>query len=157
MKFVLGSLTEANEKVIAHGCNAQGVMGSGVAAYIRKDFPEAYEEYHAFFDPLTRSERGKHMGEAFFVETNGKVIANCITQFAFGSDGKRYANIEAVRESIRAVNDYCKEHEIEAYALPMIGCGLGGLEWPRVKLVIEEESTDAEPVVYHFGEIETGE
>jgi hypothetical protein len=40
-----GDLLDCIEKVIVHGCNAQGVMGSGVALAIRKKYPDAARAY----------------------------------------------------------------------------------------------------------------
>ena len=45
-----GDLTQAEEYIIAHGCNAQGKMGSGVAKAIRREFPQAYSYYRSAYE-----------------------------------------------------------------------------------------------------------
>ncbi len=44
INYVNGDLFATDIKTIVHGCNAQGVMGSGVAKSIRENFPKAYDE-----------------------------------------------------------------------------------------------------------------
>ena len=39
------NITEVTQGVIVHGCNAQGVMGSGVAKQLRAKYPEIYVDY----------------------------------------------------------------------------------------------------------------
>lgn len=45
MNVVEMDLFDVTEGIIAHQVNCQGVMGSGVAAIVRKKYPRAYEEY----------------------------------------------------------------------------------------------------------------
>ncbi|ESQ88967.1 hypothetical protein ABAC460_14395 [Asticcacaulis sp. AC460] len=43
--YKTGDLLEAPERVICHGCNAQGVMGSGIAVPIRNRYPMVFKAY----------------------------------------------------------------------------------------------------------------
>ena len=55
---------------IIHGCNAQGVMGSGVAAIIRAKYPMAYKTY------IYQADTGYILGEVIpaIVEPNLMII-----------------------------------------------------------------------------------
>ena len=52
LKIINGDLLKAKEKFIVHQCNAQGVMGSGVAKQIATLYPEAEKQYKEFINKI---------------------------------------------------------------------------------------------------------
>lgn len=144
IKYVKGDVTAAKETIIAHGCNAQGVMGSGVAAIIRKKYPEAYTAYMA-----SKNAFGLHMGTVLFVASNDKSIANCITQEFYGTE-KRHADYEAIATVMRCLDEQAVMREVDAVAMPLIGAGLAGGDWNVITAIIESEFKNVTPVVYVF-------
>ena len=137
VKYVKGDLTNATERYIAHGCNAQGVMGSGVALAIRNKWPKAYIDYVRYIKD------GGTLGGSIVSVNDDKYIINLITQEFFGNDGKRYASPPAIMKSlVDTIWDYNISGTI---AIPEIGCGLGGLNWNGDVLpVLERIETDFE-------------
>lgn len=80
--------------LLLHGCNAQGVMGSGVAKLIKQRWPQAFEEYAAFCRSTTLQQR---LGQVVFTNTNQDVVVgNCITQEFYGKDGAKYASYDLI-------------------------------------------------------------
>lgn len=117
-----GNLFENVERgFIMHGCNAQGVMGSGVAKIIRDKYPIAYEKY---------AEQAPHyiLGEVIpvIVEPN-LVIVNAITQEFYGTD-RVQVDYDAVEQACRAVKHLANSGIIESNDIyfPFIGAGLAG-------------------------------
>lgn len=45
IQIVNGDLLEANEDILGHQVNCQGVMGSGIAKILRDRYPNLYPEY----------------------------------------------------------------------------------------------------------------
>lgn len=156
MRFVKGNLLEAVEPVIMHGCNAQGVMGSGVAKYVRDKWPEAYEDYKEFCGSAEFS--GDLVGtNHYFGVFNGdepKLLINAITQDTYG-EGKQ-ARYTAILECIDSANidfEHLSDDDgILQIAIPLIGCGLGGLKWDILLELLEEieERHPIEFVVYEL-------
>ena len=146
IKYVKGDVTEAKESIIAHGCNAQGVMGSGVAAIIRKKYPDAFVDYMQ-----RHNEYGLHLGttNCFFDMDSSKTIANCITQEFYGTD-KRHADYEGIANVMHRLNSYSTSYLCDAVAMPLIGAGLAGGDWNVISAIIESEFKDVTPVVYVF-------
>ena len=142
-----GDVCQASEAIIAHGCNAQGVMGSGVAKFVREKWPAAYQKYNYKHQTL-----GLEMGEVVWYFDGTKYIANCITQDKFGYDSKLYCDYDAIRASLQRVYDYAKNLGLTAVAMPQIGAGRGGGDWNVIAAIIEEVFVDVEPVVYLFKE-----
>lgn len=152
----MGDITQASEFIIAHGCNAQGVMGSGVAKAIRKAYPKAYADYLHKYET-----DGLKLGDIVWSYTHNKpdlpaeflptrLIANCITQQHYGKDRKVYVNYEAIQTCMRQIDFINRAwyDSIQKVAMPKIGAGLGGGDWSVISKIIEEEITSTEPVIY---------
>lgn len=142
IRYVTGSLVEADELCLVHGCNAQGKMGSGVAKAIREQFPDAYTAYMKAHET-----NGLTLGDTIWAESRDKLIANGITQQYYGYDNKRYIDYDAINRVMETVHE---QAAIEKFgvAMPLIGSGLGGGSWKQVASIIERNFTDVEPVVY---------
>lgn len=139
IQYQKGNIVQAPELFIAHGCNAQGVMGSGVARAIRNKWQSVYTEYadyHRMF--------GLKLGDVVWVDVDCKFIANCITQQKYGYSGAKFVDYEALRKCMKTVNLRLSSD----LALPRIGAGLGGGNWEIISAIIEDEITNATPVVY---------
>lgn len=139
--YKIGNLVNASENWIAHGCNARGVMGAGVAKAIRQAFPQAYDDYRHYHlrGGLTL---GHNYLTSIFDDNRKRVIVNCITQQDYGNDPqKQYVSYEAVESCFNAMNTYagepafCYNGEL-TLAMPKIGAGLGGGKWE----ILEEKA-----------------
>jgi O-acetyl-ADP-ribose deacetylase (regulator of RNase III) len=146
-----GDLLSCDERVIVHGCNARGQMGSGVAKQIRDKYPEAYwayiDEYHS-------------VGSGFYVghiigclikikPGEDKYIINAITQADYGTYGKKYVKYDGIDTAFQLI----QRHSIwesfpKVLAMPKIGAGLGGGHWPVIAEIIQYRLVDIQPIVY---------
>lgn len=141
-----GDVTEAAEKVILHGCNCQGVMGSGVAKVVREKFPEAFKRYKDMCDHFSPEERERLLGEVQGVRCGDTVVLNAFTQEDFGAG--RQIDYEAMFQVLEELNDRALRAGWSHVAMPRIGAGLGGGNWRIIETMIEETSTNYQPVVY---------
>lgn len=162
IKYVKGDLFKTDIKCIAHGCNTAGVMGSGVAAIVRKKFPLTYKGYVQYCKPQdceaegleTQAQRSeKLLGQSWYNQEKGILILNMFTQGdfsrAFGTD-KRYASYDAIQTCFQEANDYIKQRPEKKLAIPMIGAGLGGGDWDIIEKIIEKSCPDIEVIVYQL-------
>jgi len=131
IRTVNGDITDA-DGIIVHGCNAQGVMGSGVALAIRRKYPGAYEVYRHAYET-----HGLRLGSYTFWCEGGVTIINAVTQEFYGRDGKQYVDYAAVEEAFKGVAEI---QRITGYSVnfPLIGCGHGGGRWSVVSRLIEK-------------------
>lgn len=129
-----GDLLAIERGIIVHGCNAQGVMGSGVALSIKHAFPIAYRAYRQQFE-----QSGLHPGDISVARVSAqKYVVNAVTQEFFGRDPDRiYVDYEAVRQCFTKVNDLAKELGLPVH-FPLIGCGLAHGDWKIVSSIIDE-------------------
>lgn len=124
----------SGKTILVHGCNAQHVMGGGIALQVRRKFPQAYYDYMATPKLV--------LGDVIFTDVGESemVVANAITQEFFGNDhNKRYASTDAIYKSLLRVRRVYGRHQV---IMPEIGCGLGGLSMDEVKPIIESVFDD---------------
>ncbi len=143
IEYRKGNLFETDILHIVHGCNAQGVMGSGVAKIVKEQYFDAYKFYAEQYD-----EAGLKLGDVQFVPANGKVIVNAITQENFGRTGAKFVDYNAVANCMKTINKVLKLSGETQVAMPQIGAGLGGGDWSVIASIIESELQDIQPVVY---------
>jgi O-acetyl-ADP-ribose deacetylase (regulator of RNase III) len=135
----VGNLLSVKEGLILHGCNAQGVMGSGVAKAIRDTYPQAYADYRAKYEA-----QGNRLGLGQIVWTrismNPKLaIGNAVTQEFYGRDPKvRYVDYEAVRTVFNKAGILARREGLSVH-YPQIGAGLGNGDWGVISAIIHEE------------------
>lgn len=146
IKYVTGDLLNAPQKVIVHGCNSHGVMGSGVAKVIRQKWPNVFEIYHLKYKTF-----GLALGSILPVATpDGKIIVNCITQENYGKDGALYVDYDAIEKCFIQINDRAPSWEVTEIALPKLGAGLGGGNWEIIEDIIVRTSKNFIPFVYEL-------
>lgn len=132
-----GNLMNVTEGHIVHGCNAQGVMGSGVALAIKRKFPGAYASYMKSFQ-----DHGLTLGFPYLWQESEKLwIWNAITQEGFGSP-TRNTSYDAIQTCFEEINDNIAHHpnlpvpaEIH---IPLIGAARGGGNWEIIREIIEQ-------------------
>lgn len=155
-----GNLLDSDLRLIAHGCNAKGVMGSGIALAIKERYPEAFWLYRNRYE-----ESGLITGQVIpALCKDNRVVFNCITQATYGRDPNvRYVDYDGVMKCVQEINRLVVEFDepgslgdffTVAYdrevGFPMIGAGLGNGDWHIIEAIIEEASTHFKPIVYRF-------
>lgn len=119
ISFREGDLFGAGIPALAHGVNCRGSMGAGIAAQFRGRYPKMYESYRR------RCARGAiRPGEVFPWQTATGVIYNLATQEMPGPDAQPWMIAAAVGQMIAGAHH---DFGITEIAMPMIGCGIGGL------------------------------
>lgn len=120
--------------ILVHGCNAQGVMGSGIAAQIRFRYPSVFEDYHGVYE-----KEGLKVGDVVFTEIDpamGFYVANAITQEYYGGDGKKYVSYRGVYEAFKKIFVEARDRGIDVH-YPQVGAGLAGGDWATIQSCID--------------------
>jgi O-acetyl-ADP-ribose deacetylase (regulator of RNase III) len=128
--FVKGDLFHTEGlRAYAHGCNCAGAMDSGVALAFKKRWPRMFEEYS-----LRCADGRFHLGDVFVWNEGDEVVYNLAIQ----EHWKKKSQIPALARAAKKMVELATHAGIERVGLPRIGTGLGGLDWPRVKKVLNE-------------------
>ena len=137
-----GDVTEAQEQVIAHGVNCTGHFGSGVAGAIKRKKPYVREQYLSLDEHV--------LGTCQFVPFEGRIWVNAHTQQDKGYDGAQYADLNAVAYCLVEIDNYMRENNLSTIAMPKIGCGLGGLNWSEVSVLVDGILEDHDVYIYEL-------
>ena len=139
---IKGDLFEVKRGLIIHGCNAQGVMGSGVAAGVRSIYPKAYEVYRkAYEQTKATSGDGLGLGTCTIANVSPDLwIVNAVTQASMGPGLQ--TSYAAVAQCFDFANylagalDLFYEEPTPIH-FPKIGAGRGGGDWEQIVQLIE--------------------
>jgi O-acetyl-ADP-ribose deacetylase (regulator of RNase III) len=138
------SLFELEVESLVNPINCIGVMGRGIALEFKKRYPK---EYHIYREMC---EGGKiEVGSVIQVKSsNGKGIV----LFPTKEDWRNPSKIEWVEEGLKSLANLIINHNIASIALPLIGCGLGGLKEGDVIPLIDKYLGNLSCKVYlsHF-------
>jgi len=134
-----------------HGCNAQGVMGAGVAKFVRQRWPEVYRPYRRLCEDA--DDKSLLVGHPQFIEVSPKLtVVNGITQEFYGRGSDRWASSEAIAGVLSDLTGYLVSlpdgfATFDHYVTVPVGCGLGGLKWSE--RVAEDEPSVEEVFADH--------
>src|SRR5579863_1959322 len=119
---------------LAHGVNCRGVMGAGIAKGFKARWPEMFAHYRtncearALFPGVCLSIPANRGSDAMW-------ICNLATQDRPGPDAKLRYIAGAMAEMMEWAED--SGGGIRRIGMPRIGCGIGGLEWVEVRMIVE--------------------
>lgn len=143
IKYKKGNLLEATEDIIAHGVNCIGGFGSGVAGQIAKKYPEARKHYLEKYV----SKDGWELGEIQYShQADGKIIANCATQFSYLPRGICHADYLAIKQCMENLKYVASPNF--TIAIPKIGAGLAGGDWSIIEPILFDIFNDYDITIY---------
>ncbi|WEA00704.1 macro domain-containing protein [Mucilaginibacter sp. SJ] len=144
-----GNLLNDEAFALVNTVNTVGVMGKGIALAFKKAFPDNYLLYRAAC--LT----GKVcVGELFIVPDSTLLMGQrLIINFPTKKDWRDPSEYEFVELGLGKLRNLIISNKINSIAMPALGCGNGGLDWEKVRPMIEGalEGLDCAVSVYEPG------
>ena len=132
ISYTLGDISKADAEAIVNTVNCVGIMGSGVALQIKKEFPKVFKAYKV------ACERGEvQPGKMFVSETNMFENPKYIINFPTKRHWRNESRMEDIESGLEALVDTVRRYKIHSIAIPALGCGKGGLDWSEVRPRIE--------------------
>lgn len=131
MLLVTGDIFALESEALGHGVNCKGVMGAGVARGFRERFPAMHEAYRALCKGGELQPGGVFPWRE---EASGLWVYNMASQNLPGP----VARLSWLRGAAEATLEHASAQGVELVTIPLIGCGIGGLEWEDVAEVLEE-------------------
>jgi len=130
------SVFETYARIIAHQVNCMGVMGSGVAGKVKKNFPDVYSAYKYTCD-CYESDRIKLLGHVqlcptlFDADKTPRVfVANMFAQYDYGRDHSRvYIDYAAFNQCLHQLADLTSVNNWTIAMPYRIGCARGNGDW----------------------------
>ena len=117
------SIFDSKMKVLVNPVNTQGRSGKGLALEFAKRYPRQEKRYIEWYKSY-RPSGGYALG---ITEWDDRIIIYACTK----EDPRNPSKLESVKWEWLAGGAY------NSFAIPALGCGLGGLKWDDVRPIIE--------------------
>lgn len=135
-----GNIFESTAEAIVNTVNTVGVMGKGLALQFKEAYPENYAIYRSV------CKQGKlHVGEMLVTESitldgTKKIIVNFPTK----TDWRRPSEYCYIESGLEALKQEVQSRQIKSIAIPPLGSRNGGLDWNKVREMIEDHLSDVD-------------
>lgn len=129
-----GDIFKSKCEALVNPVNIKGVMGKGLALAFKNKYPAHFENYKR------ACKSGEMTTEKVlaYQEKNGPMIICLATK----DDWRDSSKIEYVSAGLDDLINQIKALGIRSIAIPKLGCGLGGLDWNKVRpLIVEKMSS----------------
>lgn len=135
IRYIKGNILESDAQAIVNTVNTVGVMGKGIALQFKKSYPFNYKMYREAFKNnelaigklLVINDSNLYSGE--------KIIINFPTK----KDWRKPSEYEFIETGLNDLIKVVEKHQIKSIAIPPLGSGNGGLDWVKVKKIIENK------------------
>jgi len=146
ISYSQGNLLDARVDALVNTVNTVGVMGKGIALMFKERFDRNFNLYAA----ACKAKQVK-VGQMFVTETGELDGPRWIINFPTKEHWKGNSRIEWVEAGLADLKRVLRERNIRSVAVPPLGAGNGGLDWPTVKARIDvalADLDDVEVIVY---------
>jgi O-acetyl-ADP-ribose deacetylase (regulator of RNase III) len=132
IKNVKGNLVTAKLEALVNPVNCVGVMGTGLALQFKTQFPGNYLQYK---DACAAKQ--VKLGKMFVTRTT-KMWPSYIINFPTKQHWIDVSKLEDIEAGLESLVLEVLQRDIRSIAIPMLGCGMGKMDWRVVKPKIEE-------------------
>lgn len=151
IQFKTGNLLVEDVEALVNSVNCVGVMGRGIALQFKNVFPANYQFY---LEACKRHE--VKPGQMLVYETGQLTNPLYIINFPTKRHWKGKSRLEDIEAGLNALAEEIRHRNIQSIAIPPLGSGLGGLEWWKVRALIEvalKAFGDRQIVVYEPSDV----
>lgn len=119
------SIFGINAQAYVNPVNCIGISGNGLAFKFKREFPTNFDEYKKACIAGTLHPGGLFVYQLSWLEDYPKTIIN----FATKAHWRNRSRLEWIRTGMNLLSNTIIQNKIESIAIPMLGCGFGGLDW----------------------------
>ncbi|PIS28997.1 MAG: hypothetical protein COT43_05030 [Candidatus Marinimicrobia bacterium CG08_land_8_20_14_0_20_45_22] len=130
----IGNILESEAQTLVNTVNCIGVMGKGIAADFKKQFPDMFSDYKDRCD-----KRLLKPGEPYIYK---RLVKPWIINFPTKDDWRSVSKIQDIKKGIDIILKSYKEWGVTSLAIPPLGCGNGQLDWRDVGPLLYQKFQD---------------
>jgi O-acetyl-ADP-ribose deacetylase (regulator of RNase III) len=132
IEYKTGNILTEDAEALVNTVNCAGVMGRGIALQFKQSFPDNFKAYES---ACRRDE--VQPGRMCVFETRRITNPRWIINFPTKRHWRGKSRIEDIDSGLVALVEEITLWGIRSVAIPPLGSGLGGLEWAKVRPLIE--------------------
>jgi O-acetyl-ADP-ribose deacetylase (regulator of RNase III)/uncharacterized protein YwgA len=146
IRYLTGNLLDSDAHALVNTVNTVGVMGKGIALQFKNMFPNNYKIYSKACENKEFKIGNLLITEEETLLKGKKIIINFPTKTSWRLPSE-YSYIElGTKALVKAI----KENDIKSIAIPPLGSGQGGLDWNKVKVILEKYLSDLDCEIYIY-------
>lgn len=132
IQYLKGDLLSSKAKTLVNPVNCKGVMGKGLALEFKRRWPQMFLDYQEYCK--TGDLRiGKPV--LLFGDREKQILC-----FPTKDNWRDRSSYKIITDGLSGLSENWgdgRDSTLESIAFPALGCGLGGLEWSKVKPLME--------------------
>lgn len=149
IKLFRGNILESDTEAVVNTVNTVGVMGKGIALQFKELFPENF----LLYEKACKNEEVR-LGKMFVTVPNQLTNPKYIINFPTKAHWKQKSSYSIIESGLEDLIRVIEEKQIVSISVPPLGCGNGGLDWNKVRPMIENKLSqliDVEVILYEPG------
>ena len=146
IKYITGDIFESTAEALVNTVNTVGVMGKGIALQFKKLYPGNYNEYRRACKNGELTVGNLLITTDSNIESGDRIIINFPTK----TDWRKSSEYSYIETGLDALVREITDRNIKSVAIPPLGAGNGGLEWTRVKSLIEDRLKDIDARIFVY-------
>lgn len=127
-----GDLLRDDAEALVNTVNCVGVMGKGLALSFERCFPEMFQLYR--MASLNNEVRIGRMHLWRNPIGQPRLVINFPTKMHW----RNPSQLEWIAAGLFDLTGVIRAEQLKSIAIPPLGCGLGGLQWPTVRRLIHD-------------------
>lgn len=146
IKYIKGNILESEAEALVNTVNTNGVMSKGIALQFKKTYPDNFKAY------VNACKSGKvSVGKMFvFRDKNLLSGAKIIINFPTKTDWRKPSEYSYIEAGLTDLLNIIDAYNIKSIAIPPLGSGNGGLEWEKVKRIIDKRLSSLKTDVFVY-------
>lgn len=133
IELTRGNILKADAEALVNTVNCVGFMGKGIALQFKKAYPANYEAYRK-----ACAAGEVQPGRMFIFELESMLNPKYVINFPTKRDWRAKSRYEDVESGLKTLVAEVRRLGIRSIAVPPLGCGLGGLDWRKMRPMIEQ-------------------
>lgn len=153
--FTSGNILHSSATALCNPVNCVGAQGVGLARQFADTYPEMNEVYmeacSGFGVPNIYPDGVKYQrlvpGKLHIYYYTEHTIVNFPTKYHWMDPSR----LDYISNGLHTLADWLRQQPTLSIALPKLGCGLGGLEWFRVRRIMTHNLANLNNEIYIYG------
>jgi O-acetyl-ADP-ribose deacetylase (regulator of RNase III) len=146
IKYITGNILDSSAQALVNTVNTMGVMGKGIALQFKKAYPNNYRAY----EKACKADE-LQVGKMFVtLDSNTTSGERIIINFPTKTSWKKSSEYKYIEDGLENLVEVINNYKIKSIAIPPLGAGNGGLNWEKVKKIIEKKLMDLDIDIYVY-------
>lgn len=144
--YKTGNLLDSDAEALVNTVNTVGVMGKGIALQFKNMFPNNFKRY-----ALSCKNKDLKVGQLLVTEEEALLVGKkIIINFPTKTHWRLPSELHYIEAGLTELVKVIKEKNIKSIAIPPLGSGNGGLDWNKVKPLLEKHLAELNCEIYIY-------